>query len=353
MKKFFIVFIALAIGVGGGYFLYKHFYGLGSTNVKTNKSKTLSEFTDKDFKWGVTMGPSDLNNYSLDVWNKQIKTAVNLGIGWIRLRYDSENKDPFQRNDEEINTLQKNGLNVVLIIEQDIRDKGGDDYKDGYSDGNTIATHYKGKIKYYQMINEGGGESIKQPTLNGQDASQFDEEKYKKLTNYLKGVSDGIYAADPSAWRIVNMGWTHVGYLDKLAKDKINFDMIGIDWYGWMGDIGTKKLDNGQLLVDKLKSYNKPLIFMEVNADSKGKIVYENKQAEFIKQIGTWAYQNKDYVKGFFVLSLFDGVNNASDDAEYFGIVKAKQNSGGVNVPGDPRKSFYAYQDLIKQYLGQ
>jgi len=108
-----------------------------------------------------------------------------------------------------------------------------------------------------------------------------------------------------------------------------------------------------QELFDKLKSYKKPLIFMEVNADSKGKIVYPEKQAAFISEIGAWAWQNKDYVKGFFVLSLFDGVNNAREDAEYFGIVEAKKNPSGTYVPGKPRESFYAYQELIKKYAGQ
>ncbi|KKQ18718.1 MAG: hypothetical protein US31_C0002G0063 [Berkelbacteria bacterium GW2011_GWA1_36_9] len=336
MKKFLIVFFALVLGTTGGYFTYKYVI---------NKDDS-----GKSFMWGVTMGPSDLNNYSKSVWSKQAKVAKELGVGWIRLRFDSENIDPFKRNDEEISVLESYGLQTVLIIEQDIRNKGGDNYKDGYKDGSTIAGHYKGKIKYYQMINEGGGETIKAPTMNGQDEDQFDEVKYKSLTDYLRGVSEGITSADPDAKKIVNMGWTHVGYLDKLIKDNISFDMIGIDWYGWMGPIGEKKLENGQLLIDRLKSYNKPLIFMEVNADSDGRTVHEDKQVEFISLMGKWAYENRSFISGFFVLSLFDGINNPNDNAEYFGIVQAKKSSGGTMIPGDPRKSYYTYQEMIKKY---
>jgi len=346
MKKILIILIALAIGTGGGYFAYKFYLA--------KFSKTLANFPEP-FMWGVTMGPSDLNRYSSSVWQKQISTATDLGVDWIRLKFDSENEDPFKRNDEEIKYLTKANLRVVLIIEQDASKNNAniDHYKDGYDDGFKIASHYKGKVKFYQMINEGGGGTIRQPTMSGQTEDQFDEEKYKIVTAYLRGVSEGIAKADPDAWRIVNMGWTHVGYLDKIVKDKIEFDVIGIDWYGWMGSFGEKKLENGQLLFDKLKSYKKPLIFMEVNADSKGKIVYPEKQAAFISEIGAWAWQNKDYVKGFFVLSLFDGVNNAREDAEYFGIVEAKKNPSGTYVPGKPRESFYAYQELIKKYAGQ
>lgn len=360
MKKFFIISLALIIGAAGGYFAYQYLVK-NAANKKANV-KSLSTYTEP-FQWGVTMGPSDLNRYSAEIWRKQIKVATNLGVGWIRLRYDSENPDPFQRNDDEIKNLEDYKLQTVLIIEQDPRKDSAkiDNYKDGYNDGFTIASHYKGRIKFYQMANEGGAQTIKEPTMNGQTEDQFDEAKYKPLRDYIKGLSEGIAKADPSAWRIVSSAYTHVGYLDKLIKDKIDFDMVGIDWYDWMGPINEKKLENGQMLVDKLKSYNKPLTFMEVNAIPEGKtkksksktVVDENRQSDIISKTAKWAWENKDYVKGFFVLSLFDGVNNPNENVEYFGIVEAKQSSSGVNVPGEPRQSFYTYQDLIKKYSGQ
>lgn len=362
MKKFLVILIALIVGAAGGYFAYKYLAGRVSqnkSNAEANR-KTLADYTEP-FQWGVTMGPSDLNRYSASVWGKQLKVATNLGAGWIRWRYDSENPDPFQRNDEVLKAIEAYDLQSVLIVEQDVRDKGGDNYKDGYDDGFSIASHYKGRIKFYQMANEGGAECIKEPTMNGQTEDQYDEAKYKPLRDYIRGLSEGIAKADPDAWRIVSSAYTHVGYLDKLTKDKIDFDMIGIDWYDWMGPIQEKKMENGQMLVDKLKSYNKPLTFMEVNAIPEGEtkksksktVVDENRQSDIISKTAKWAWENKDYVKGFFVLSLFDGVNNPNENVEYFGIVEAKKSSSGTNVPGEPRQSFYTYQDLIKKYSAQ
>jgi len=360
MKKFLIVLLALIIGVAGGYFAYKYLVKQ-SANKKANV-KSLSNYTEP-FQWGVTMGPSDLNRYSLEIWKKQLKVANNLGVGWIRWRYDSENPDPFQRNDDVLKSVEAYELQTVLIIEQDPRKDSSkiDNYKDGYDDGFNIASHYKGKIKFYQMANEGGAATIKEPTMNGQTEDQFVEDKYKPLRDYIKGLSEGIAKADQDAWRIVSSAYTHVGYLDKLVKDKVDFDMIGIDWYDWMGPFGEKKLENGQMLSDKLKSYNKPLTFMEVNAIPEGKtknsksqtVVDENRQSETISNTAEWAWKNKDYVKGFFVLSLFDGVNNPNENVSYFGIVGVKKSSSGVVVPGDPRKSFDTYQELIKKYSGQ
>ena len=359
MKNFLIVVLALILGGSAGYFVYRYF--LGGANQAQARSKNLANYTEP-FQWGVTMGPSDLGNYQPEIWRKQIKVVKNLGAGWIRLRWDSQNADPFTRNDDEISYLTQYGLQTLLIIEQDPRKNYNvDNYKDGFNDGYSIASHYKDKIKFYQLINEGGAQSLREPTMNGQDASQYDETKYVKVSAYLRGLSEGIAKADPSAWRIVSLSYTHTGYLDKLINDKIDFDMIGLDWYDWMGPIQDKKMDSGGMFTDKLKSYQKPLIFTEVNAvphgatkNSQAKtIVDENQQSQTISQTADWAWANKDYVKGFYVLSLLDGINNPNANVEYYGIVKGVRNSTGVGVPGDPRKSFYTYQDIIKKYSGQ
>lgn len=348
MKKFLIVLFALIIGGAGGYFAYRYF-NKGGSESNENSSKTLADYTDTDFQWGVTMRASALGNYQPEIWTKQIKLAKKLGVGWARISWDYENKDPFGRNDSVINYLIDNGIQVVLIIEQDPKKTNIDNYQDGYDEGFKIASHYKGKIRFYQMANEGGAQTIKEPTMNGQDESQYDNQKYVPLRDFVRGLSEGIYKADPDAWRIVSTAFTHTGYLDKLIKDKVPFDMIGIDWYDWMGPFGEKKLDSGQLLYDKMKSYNRPLTFMEVNAVPSKKKVDEEAQAETISSTAKWAWQNKDYVKGFYVLELIDNINNKSENAEYFGIVSAKK----ANVIGEPRQAYTTYQELIKKYSGQ
>lgn len=362
MKKFLVLLLALILGGTGGYFAYKYLANRSAQNKSSSEAnaKSLASYNEP-FQWGVTMRPSALGNYQPEIWRKQLKKAYSLGTHWARVSWDYENPEPFTRNDDVLKIMEDYEIQPVMIIEQNPKDKNGDNYKDGYDDGFTIASHYKGKVRYYQMANEGGAETIKEPTLNGQDESQYDEEKYKNLKDYLKGLSEGIAKADPEAWRIVSSAYTHTGYLDKLTKDKIGFDMIGIDWYDWMGPVGEKKMDDGQLFIDKLKSYNKPLTFMEVNAVPKGatknskskKIVDEDKQSDFIAETAKWAWENKDYVKGFFVLELIDNVNNDSDNAEYFGIVAATKSSSGSGIPGEPRKAYYTYQELIKKYSGE
>lgn len=342
MKSFLLTLLIILIAAGvivGGYFGYQWW---------TNRSA---------FLWGINIRPHAVGNWNKTNWGKQMDLATGLGVNGARITWQHDGsykgkEDPFRFNDALLTSLQENKISMVLVIEPD--PKGGitDYYQAGFQDGQSIASYYKGKIHYYQMMNEGGAQSIKSPTANGQDASQFDEAKYAIVRDYMRGLSDGITKADRGAKKIVSISWTHTGFLDKLVQDGIKFDWIGLDWYDWMGPIEEKKMDNGQLFVDKLKSYNKPLIFMEVNAVPNKTVVDEAKQADFIAKTAEWAWANRvTYkVKGFFVLELIDNINNDNPNTEYFGIVAGVRETKSKYDVGEPRPAYKAYQDIIKKY---
>lgn len=312
-------------------------------------------FNQDAFMWGVNIRPHAIGDWTIKNWGKQMDLATALGINATRVTWQHDGyykgrENPFAFGDALYDSLKENGIKMVLVIEPDPRGGITDYYKAGYDDGFSIAKHYKGKIKYYQMMNEGGAQSIKSPTANGQDASQYDEAKYAVVRDYMKGLSAGISKADGGAKKIISTSWTHTGYLDKIVQDGIKFDMIGLDWYDWMGPIQDKKMDNGTMLVDKLKSYKKQLVFMEVNAVPNKTVVNETKQADFISKTAEWAWANKSYVKGFFVLELVDNVNNDAANAESFGIVAASKDGKNKFSLGLPRPAYTAYQAIIKKY---
>jgi len=339
MKSFLLTLIIIVAAAGlavAGYFGYQKWF-------------------NNEFMWGVNIRPHAIGDWNKKNWGKQIKLATDLGVNAARVTWQHDgsykgDEDPFGFNDAIYESLKENNMKMVLVIEPN--PKGGitDFYKAGFEDGNKIAKYYKGKIKYYQMVNEGGAQSIKSPTMNGQDASQYDDKEYGIVRDYMRGLSDGITKADRGAKKIVSISWTHTGYLDRLVQDGIKFDWIGIDWYDWMGPIEEKKLDNGQMFVDKLTSFKKPLVFMEVNAVPKGTVVNEAKQTEFISRTAEWAWANKSFVKGFFVLELVDNVNNDSPNPESFGIVSATKIKKGDYDLNEPRPAYAAYQAIIKKY---
>lgn len=350
MKTFFIILTIILIA-GAGFFGYKY-YIAKDKNISYKKAVTGY---NEPFQWGTTMRAAALDRFHLKSWPEQIKYAQSLGIKWARIGWDYDGS--LAGNDKVFEQLWNAGINTTLIVELAPSKEKQDRYKTGYDDGYLLANHYKGKIKYYQIMNEVSGQCIKPGNLNGQDESMYDMDKCQDVLAYLKGVSEGIHAADPDAWRIMCIVSTHTAFIDIVNKEKIPFDIIGLNWYDWMGPIGEAKMENGQFLAEKLKTYKKPLIFTEVNANPKAEagsrdrtIVDENKQSEFISQTAQWAWNNRDWVKGLYVHEFVDNINTKGD-LELFGLIAAKEVSSQVGQIVKPRKAFYTYQEIIKKYV--
>jgi hypothetical protein len=276
--------------------------------------------------------------YSAKNWQEQIDKAKELGLGWARMNFDYASG--FPRNDLFFEPVFASGLKIVLVVEHNPAKGTGRMYQDGLDDGKSIASHYKGKISYYQLANEGGAQAIKSGTLEGWRTSDYDPAEYARVRDYIKGLSEGIKLADPGAQRIVTISWMHTGFLDKLVADGVQFDMVGVDWYSWMGNFGSRTIGTGQTLYSKVKSFGKPIVFAEVNAWPRGS-VDETAQANFIRSTAAWAWNNRNYIKGFYVYELVDNAT-ASGDYKNFGIV-----SGEVGEIGDPRPAFNALKEII------
>lgn len=351
MKNFLIIFFALIIGGVGGYFAWKYLLSDNSGSFAGNRAVSSENYKEK-FMWGVTARPSSLGKYVDEVWNNELIYAKGLGVDWVRIAYD--HNAGFSFHDEAFSYVKNQGLNIYLVIEPN-----GDfmalsnSYQDGYEKGFSIAQHYKGQIKYYQLMNEAGSNALKSGNLSGETEPDLDPTKYEKTRDWIKGVSEGIKKADPSAYRVVTNQWTHVVFLNKLINDKVDFDIIGWDWFSDMGYMGEKKLADGTLLIDKLKSYNKPIILAECNRRPEGKNgrngQNEEKQAEYIQKMATWAHDAG--LKGFYVLELLDSPpNQGRNYTDYYGIMSIKQKLNGTWVPDQPRKAFFTYKDTIAKY---
>jgi len=350
MKNFLIILLALIIGGGGGYFAWKYLAGRGGEQPRSEAITT--ENYREPFMWGITMRSTSLGRYIDTIWLKQIKLASNLGVKWVRLAWSFDAPDQFAFNDEIIKYLKDNGLQVYLIIEPPKFDKIRDPYQDGFNNAFRIASHLKGQIKYYQIMNEASGNAIKSGSFSGENDSDYDPTKYARTRDWIKGALDGVHKADPSAYTVISAQWLHVGFLDKLKDDNVAYDIIGWDWFSDMGFMGDKKLSNGTLLIDKLKSYGKPLILAEINYRPEGKNGQkgqpEAKQASFIQKMADWSVQAG--LKGFYVLELLDNPNSGNGYTDYYGIVGVKQSVSGVWSIGNPRQAYTTYQEIIKKY---
>lgn len=360
MKKFLVVLIVLIVIGGGGYFIWnKYFNKITASNYK------------EPFMWGVTMRPAALGRYNLKIWRDQLEYAQDLGVKHARIVWDfnavyNGKNDAFKFHDEVIDEMEKAGVSPVIAFDADPGMFVVDDpYYDGYSKGFQIASHYKGKVKFYQLSNEVSSVPLKGGEFSGEKEEHYDTEKYQKTIAWLKGASEGVKKADAKAYRMICGHWLNTAFFDMINRDKIDYDIIGWDWYGDMDMMGEKKLEDGTMLVDRLKKFNKPVIIAEINQKPEGKDGQdgqdEEKQAEFISNMAEWAY-NSGVIKGFIVLELIDSrvVTEEKTFIDRLGLVQAEKDvvdkkTGKITTLKitEPRKAFEVYKGIISKYSGK
>lgn len=349
MKNFLIVLVALILGAAGGYFAWKYLDVSGGKSGSKREKITAAGY-NQPFMWGVNVRPSPLRNYSIDTWIAQMDYVKALGLHWIRLTFDYAPANKFEIFDEMVNYANSQNINVFLLLSSSKPILSIDNtYQDGYQVASDVSSHYKGKVKYYQLMSEQGSTALKGADYSGENESDYDTAKYEKVKEWMRGASDAIRKNDPGSYIVISDQWTHYAYLQMLQRDKIDYDITGWDWFGDMGQMKDQKISDGTLLTDKLKSFNKPIILVEVNYRPGKTGMNEDKQADYIQQMTTWAY-NSDFIKGFFFHELVDLRPIDDKPGDFYGLVKYKPASSGGYTFDDIRKVFGTYKDIVAQY---
>lgn len=350
MKNSLIVILALIIGAVGGYFTWKYFLSNDSSTSSKTKKVTLENYKEA-FQWGINVYPSEPQRYTLEGWREQMKAVSELGTGWIRLGYDSNTTNRLQENNDRVKAAEASNLQVFLVLDSTSPvDKVSNPYQDGFQVASEAVSNFKGRIKYYEVLNEIGGTTIKKDGgYSGEKESDVDPKVYAQVRDWSKGAVDAIKKNDSQAYIVVDSYWTHYAVIDMLVRDGLDFDILGWNWYSDMKMLGERKLEDGTLLVDKLKSYNKPLILMEVNAVVNKNKIDENEQSDYIQAMSDWAYKS-GFVKGLYVSGLVDSPKTAQKEGCLCGIIGYKKSSSGSYILGDPKKAYYTFQEIIKKY---
>lgn len=348
--------VLVGVIIGGWLFLSKK-------NIKPSLPflKTSSKPYDGYF-WGVATNPYVFNTKS-DKFHKenvdaQVEYWKDLGVKAVRINFEFSKQKPenfLEANDYLVDKLNENNIETLMVIESPLGDFIGEANQDnGYSWGKHIAEHFKGKVRYYQMLNEVSGTAIK-PNYPGNNFSDFDSEKYRAVKDYLLGLSKGIKEADPDAKRVVSAHWVGIAIIDKLIEDGVDFEIIGWNWFSSMGDDPTNvKMPDGSNLniPDYLKKYNKKFWITEANRSEGSYDNKEKEQAEFINSLIN-NIKKSDLISGIFVYRLFD-TTSAADGVQnndtVWGIVKEKQKADGKWEPGAKKEAFDTYRSLIAKY---
>jgi len=344
MKKNWIFIVLILVIIVGGVIIF----------LTARKGGGAAPIAKQKFMWGVTANPDSARKYNSKMWKQEVAFINQLGVDWVRVGYDNSVSNRESKYNSIVDVAEAAKVNVILQIDstQPIA-KITDAYSDGQKVGTEVATMFKGRVHYYQILNELGGTALKGGNMSGENFSDFDPTTAKKLEDWVKGATDAVKKIDPSAQTIITFHWTHYALLDKMVSDGVKFDVLGWDWYSDMGLMQDKKIADGTLLVDKLKSYNKPIVLAEVNYQPKGKTPNSEsdlaEQVKFIQSMADWA-KTVGQIKGFFVQELVDAAPFGSQKASYFGLVKVKQVPDSSNFEfGDLKPAFNTYKEIISK----
>jgi len=315
------------------------------TSIKINDS--LAKKSD-NFFWGIGINPYPTDKVDDTILNNVVINAKNLGVNSIKINWpDFIELGNYDYADKIVNKIYNNKLNIVIIYEPSDESlyykKEG--YDSAFNDGLKLATHYKGKIKYFQIGNEPGSYCIKKD-WPGLTPESFDLDKCKMVISYLKGLSNGIMQANPEAKIIVTGHWLHVGFFDILQDEKLHYDIIGWDWHQNSPNLLDVPNSNQSVnLVSELAKFGKDVWVTEAGIIDGGASGEEN-QSKYLVDLAKQTRLYKMF-KGFFIFSLYDELKDHESNS--LGIMKIKNTTGDVWMLGDPKKAYLDLFNYIRQ----
>lgn len=357
MKNFLIVLFVLILVSAGGYFGWRYYNQSQATDSPTVKART----TKDGFIWGVTTRPHALSRYHPTLWKNQVGLASDLEVNYVRIDWEPEGRyngkiDPIGLSHALIKEVEAQKMRIYLSFGENGKITGSSNpYQDGYDLANQVVGANKGHVDYYQLANEISSESLRGAEFPGDKTSEYDLEKYAKIRDWLNGAIDGVKKADPQAKTVVVGQWTQIAFFDKLQEDGVNFDIIGWDWFSDMGLMKDVKISDGTYLVDKLKSFNKPVILAEVGQRPDGNkedgfVMDEDKQNQFISEMANWSHDS-GFIKGFFAFELTDVTNyDKGGYIDRYGLVACEKSKSGVGAVDHLRKVYSSYTDIVRKY---
>ncbi len=320
--------------------------GLGF-RLLTNKGSVTPK---KELAWGVTVLTFPFPTYKESFTRTQIQEAKKLGINTIRVDYVPTNP---KASEVAVDEARKQKLEVVLLIPFGPKDIFSDKDLAANTDRyvTDIVNRFKGKVSVYQLATEAASVALNNDaSKHGIKSSDYPASRLKAVITWVKTASETVKRVDPSAKRLVNDQWVHVGFFDQLLAEGADFDILGWNWFSDMGttiDTVTLNQQTGETyqLLSKLESYNKPIWLTEVNRRQGSNGGKEPEQAAFITTMGDYV-ASRPVIKGFFVFNLLED-QAAPPQEKGYGIITATDNGKEQLITGH-KAAFDAYKTVIK-----
>jgi hypothetical protein len=223
-----------------------------------------------DLVWGVNGHP--FTAYPGITYEQQLDLLVQLGVKDYRVNLRASTA--FDDLERILPVAAARGITILPIVTPDFslqNDSAEIIYARSRTFSEQIARRFAGRIKVWELGNELENYAIIQPCEMRDDGTQYPcawgpaggvgpleyyGPRWAKVSAALKGMTEGVKAADPSALRAIGTaGWGHSGAFDRMKADGIQWD-ISI-WHQYQL--------NQDAVIERVAAHGKPIWITEFN----------------------------------------------------------------------------------------
>jgi len=261
-----------------------------------------------DFQWGINIHNRGYKAYPERNLEDYIRLCAELGSTTVRLNCNPHSEGDYVYLDKAVQLCADYKMDMMLVLDDMFTYKTEAEYEQYHAE---IATHYKGKIKYYQVFNETDNYALFTENGiyvggDGSQISQFYPKRLEELMPKVLGSIKGLRKGDSDAQLVINCAWWHIAILEYYMEHGAKWDIIGIDWYSKEEE--TKPIYGlFDHLLNKYPEYS--LIICETNfwANDLESVYTDHEQAEWNSEFAQKVYRYpSDRVKGMIFYELMD-----------------------------------------------
>jgi len=315
----------------------------------------LAGVASADIMWGANGHP--LTAYPGVTIEEQMDYLQNLGMKSYRVNVPDMGK--LADIAELVRLGKARDISILPVITpSDIdlaRDSAEKLYRVSFDLAFALASKFKEEIRVWELGNELENFAIIQPCEQRDDGSQYPCEwgpaggvdaleyygpRWRKVSAVLKGLSEGVHAADPAIRKAIGTaGWGHLGAFDRMKQDGIRWDISVWHIYG----------EDPQWAFERLAQFEHPIWITEFN-NPYGSQRSEQQQVEGITHmmLRLRELSRRFKVEAAFVYELMDESYWAPDMEAFQGLVRLVNDGNGGWRPGEPKPAYAGVREIIR-----